>query len=297
MSLAHTPYDGSKQPFTVGLAPLDLAEWIEPDARLGAHLAEKDRLFARDERAVFRAQDDTLEAQREVLALLLDHLPRRFPERYASNTDTIRVIPAGITYCKGAWADSPLKLAARLVQEDLVIMRAGETGYRLAAAALCFPSSWSLAEKFGQDIPAIHDHVPGFNNARMGRIVARIFDTLSVDTPVWRLNWSLYGDGELHHPSPHSLDARMAGGRHELFVRVERQTLRRMPQSRDILFTIRVHHDPVSAFAAHPDGARLASGLRQQLLALDADQLAYKGLTGQRDAIARQLDRLANSAS
>ncbi|WP_248304522.1 DUF3445 domain-containing protein [Breoghania sp. L-A4] len=275
--------------------PLDLADWIEPDGMLGAHLAEKERLFALNETAVFRAQEDTVEAQREVLALLLCHLPRRFPHLYEADTNSIRVIPTGARYRKDDWSEAPLKLAALLVQEDLVIMRKGENAYRLAAAALCFPSSWSLAEKFGQEMPAIHDNVPGFNDARMGRIVARIFETLNIDTPVWRLNWSLYGDGELHHPSPKSLDARVAGSNQELFVRVERQTLRRLPQSADILFTIRIHHDPLSAFAAHPDGARLAKGLRQQLLALDADQLAYKGLTRQRDSIAQRLERLAET--
>ena len=31
----HTPYDGSVKPFTIGLRPLDPAEWIEVDDRLG----------------------------------------------------------------------------------------------------------------------------------------------------------------------------------------------------------------------------------------------------------------------
>lgn len=293
-TLAHTPYDGSKQPFTVGLAPLDLGDWIEPDGNLSAHLAEKQRLFALDERAVFRAEADTVAAQAEVLALLLDHLPRRFPDLYAVNDETVRVLPTGDCYRIEDWRHAPLRLAALLVQEDLVLMRKSDQGYRLAAAALCFPSSWSLAEKFGQSMPAIHDDVPGFNDGRMGRIVAKLFDNLGVDAPVWRLNWALYSDAALHQPRAGSLE-RAAGHANNdlLFVRIERQTLRRLPKSGDILFTIRVHHDPVSALAKHPDGAQLATSLRDQLLALDADQLAYKGLTKQRDAIAAKLAELA----
>jgi Haem-dependent oxidative N-demethylase, alpha subunit-like len=293
-TLTHTPYDGSKQPFTVGLAPLDLDDWIEPDGNLNSHLAEKQRLFALDERGVFRAEDDTVEAQAEVLALLLDHLPRRFPDLYAVGTDTVRVLPTGDSYRLSDWCEAPLKLAALLVQEDLVLMRKSDAGYRLAAAALCFPSSWSLAEKFGKAMSAIHDDVPGFNDGRMGRIVAKLFDNLSVDAPVWRLNWALYGDEALHQPRPGSLE-RAAGHAESasLFVRVERQTLRRLAKSSDILFTIRVHHDPVSALAKHPDGSRLAMSLREQLLALDKDQLAYKGLAKQRDAIAAKLADLA----
>lgn len=296
-TLAHTPYDGSRKPFAVGLAPLDLATWIEVDGNLAAHLAEKHRLFGEDEAAVFRAEGDTIEAQAEVLALLLDHLAEHHGETHAVDGDTVRVLATGESYRVPEWSHAPLKLAALLVQEDLVLMRKGAGGYRLAAAALCFPSSWSLAEKFGQAMPAIHTNVPGFNDGRMGAIVARLFDNLTVETPVWRLNWSLYGDGELHHPRGKSLEARVAEGSTALFVRVERQTLRRLPASGDILFTIRIHVDPFTAFSKHPDGARLAAGLRAQLLALDEAQLDYKGLVRERDRIAAALGELAGETA
>ena len=142
-------------------------------------------------------------------------------------------------------------------------------------------------------MPAIHDNVPGFNDGRMGAVVARIFDNISESSPVWRLNWSLYGDDDLHHPFAKSLAAQVAKGTQDLFVRVERQTLRRLPQSGDVLFTIRIHVDPLDAFAKHPEGARLAASLRKQLLALDDAQLAYKGLTDDRDRIAATLAELA----
>ena len=41
-------------------------------------------------------------------------------------------------------------------------MRRGEDGWRLAAGSLCFPSSWSLDEKFGRPLQEIHAPVPGF---------------------------------------------------------------------------------------------------------------------------------------
>jgi hypothetical protein len=297
---AHTPYDGSTRPFTVGLMPLDLADWIEPDALLPAHLAEKDRLLAgAAEAPVLLAEDGTTAAQQEVLDLLVDHLPARFPDLYGRDGTRIAVAGTGRTVDLAEPCGMPLALAARLVQEDLVVMRRGEAGYRLAAAALFFPSSWSLAEKFGQPMDAIHAGVPGFNDGRMGPMVARIFDNLAVDRPSWRLNWSLYSGAGLHHPYPKRISAdggdtsRVDGSCSALHVRVERQTLRRLPSSGDILFTIKVHHDPVAAFARHPGGAALAAGLRRQLLELDGAQLAYKGLVAERDRIAAQLAELA----
>jgi hypothetical protein len=300
---AHTPYDGSARPFAVGLIPLDLAAWIEHDSRFAADLARKEELLAGAGAPVLMSEEGTHAAQQEVLDLLADHLPRRFPEAYAREDARMRVKPSGTVIDIDAPGDVPLAAAARLVQEDLILMRKGETGYRMVAAALCFPSSWSLAEKFGKAMPDIHEGVPGFNDTRMGAMVARIFDNLAVDRPSWRLNWSLYPGPELHNPRPRLIDPdRLAGENTEdredggLHVRVERQTLRRLPVSRDILFTIRVHHDPVAAFAAHPRGRDLALGLRDQLLALDEAQAAYKGLSAVRPRIAELLTRLAEIA-
>ncbi|MBA5777311.1 DUF3445 domain-containing protein [Stappia sp. F7233] len=293
---AHTPYDGSRQPFTIGLAPLDLKDWIEPDHHFEAHLAEKERLFENAVAPVFLAEADTVPAQGEVLGLLLEHLPRRFPDVYSVSGGAVTLLASGRRYEFADFGGRPLLLAAKLVQEDLVIMRKGEGGYRLVAAALAFPSSWSLAEKFGRSMPEIHEGVPGFNDGRMGPVVARIFDNLAVDRPVWRLNWSLYSDPELHHPMPKQIDLRVTDtSLPGLHVRVERQTLRRLPGSGNILFTIKIHHDPVAAFAAHPEGARLALGLRRQLLELTPEQLAYKALCHARARIAEDLLRLAES--
>ena len=52
---AYTPYDGSSKPFTIGLMPLDIGRWIEPDADLARYLAEKRGLLAARRQDVFVA--------------------------------------------------------------------------------------------------------------------------------------------------------------------------------------------------------------------------------------------------
>lgn len=298
-AFAHTPYDGSAKPFSIGLAPLDLARWIEPDGRLAADLAEKDRLFAVARERVFRAEAGTEGAQQEVLDLLAAHLPERHPDVWRRVGDGLEVAATGAHVPLGeADAEPALIRAARLVQEDLVLMRRGPTGWRLVAAALCFPSSWSLAEKFGHDLDGIHGPVPGYKE-RLAARMARIFDNLKVEVPVWRVNWSIYPDDTLHHPESKEKPRAWFGSADDLvaasFVRVERQTLRRLPASDDILFTIRIHVDPVAEFRAHPEGARLAAGLRSQLLGLDAGELKYKALEGHRDRLAAALEAVAET--
>jgi len=308
---AHTPYDGSSKLFTIGLKPLDLADWIEVDGNLPAHLAEKRRLYVELPEKVFVEEPDTRAAQQEVLDLLTAHLPARFPGRYRRAGEALVVDGAPMSPLAPPFntplLDAPLVTASLLVQEDLILMRKGEDGWRLAAGSLCFPSSWVLTEKFGKPLHRIHDPVPGFGpGSRPDELIARMFDGLQGQA-VERFNWSIQAGDALYHPltdaqridratdrpskfaGPDDIDA-------GAFIRVERQTLRKLPVSRDILFTIRIHLDPLAVLARHPEKASLATSFAAQLMALDQAQLDYKGLAGDRDRLVARLNHIAASA-
>jgi hypothetical protein len=196
-----TPYDGSSKLFQIGLKPLDPAEWIDVDEHLPAYLAEKERIGAARPEEVFAAEPGRETAQAEVLALLAAHLPQRFPDVYRRAGNEIEIVPANRRVALDAPGLAPLQIAAGLVQEDLVLLRKGEAGWRLAAASLCFPSSWALREKFGRPMHAIHAPVPGFGEGtRNAQLIERMFDHLRPEMPVLRWNWSLYGDDALFHP-------------------------------------------------------------------------------------------------
>ena len=289
MTLAHTPYDGSSSPFTIGLTPLDMAEWIETDGALESYLQEKDRLNAAHPEIVFVEEPETRGAQEEVLKELVSWLLENRPEIYSAKGEEISIAGTARRIRLDDPAP-PLLTAAKLVQEDLVLMRKGEAGWRLAAASLSFPSSWSLREKFGRLMHEIHAPVPGFGaGTRNAGLIERMFDNLKAWHPVKRFNWSLYTDGELYHPA--SSGERDVRPEHA-FLRVERQTLRKMPVSGDVLFTIRIHLDPLLALQNLPDASGLARSLASQLMALDSEQLAYKGLAANRDALVDRLNSL-----
>ena len=288
----HTPYDGSSKLFEIGLKPLELADWIDVDERLQEYLDEKDRLIAAARDEVFAAQAGTEDAQREVLELLVAHLPARFPEIYRREGDAMLVAGRRVDL-----TETPALLAAsRLVEDDLVLMRRGESGWRLAAGCVCFPSSWQVKEKFGKPVDQIHGPVPGFGpGSRPAELIARMFDNLMPDRIVIRWNWSLYGDGALAHPnvppSPRYGVGEMAD---PVFLRSERQTMRRLPQSGDILFAIKVSVDPLDSLDRHPNGRAIAQSLIAQLEVLSDEQLDYKGMTGERERVVRRLKHVAN---
>jgi hypothetical protein len=130
-----------------------------------------------------------------------------------------------------------------------------------------------------------------------------MFDNLKVEQPVQRFNWSIQAGDALYHPLSNDQRNERATARPSkfpdieaaarAFIRVERQTLRKLPACGDILFTIRIHLDPLAAIRRHPDRNDIALTFADQLLALDEAQLDYKGLTADRDRLIAVLRDIA----
>ena len=293
----HTPYDGSNKPFTIGLKPLDLADWIEVDGHLEAYLEEKRRLYHEERDNVLAFEPGSEAAQAEVLDLLVEHLCRTEPQLYHLKGRKVEVLGGKFTVDLDDTNLPALAIAGLLVQEDLVIMGKRAEEWCLVAASLCFPSSWILREKVGKAMHEVHGPVPEFGaGTRNAGLIARMFDNLSPARPVVRWNWSLYGNDRLYHPPlQQGLGPRFGTGdiTGKVFLRLEHQTLRKLPQTGDILFTIRIHLDPLEVLKTHPEGPALALAIEEQLLAMTPEQLDYKGLTFERDALSARLQQLA----
>ncbi len=75
--LEHTPYVGSRKPFTIGLSKLDVADWIELDDRLERDLALKDHIFTEAGSGAFREEPASREAQAEALGVERSNLYRK----------------------------------------------------------------------------------------------------------------------------------------------------------------------------------------------------------------------------
>jgi hypothetical protein len=293
MAFRHAPYASGRPTFSIGLAPIDLEDWIEQDDKLVGELALKESILAEEGAAAFDALAGAEAGQSETLALLAAHLPARYPETYRREGEALRILPAGRLVALGG--EPALLAASRLVQEDLLLMRRHADGWRLVAGSLCFPSTWVLAEKLGRPMDAVHGPAPGYAG-KMAAMVARIFDNLKAEQPVERFNWSIYGDARLRYAqSKQDPLQRFPPGEPvtNAHIRVERQTLRRLPLSGDILFTVRVHVDPAAAFAEDARGRGLALALRGQLAALTPSELAYKGITQARERLLAALGDLS----
>jgi hypothetical protein len=273
-----TPYDGSSEPFAIGLTQIAPERWIETDHDLGRYLAEKERLLAANRDAVFQAIDSSAAAQAEALQVLVAHLLNDHSAVYAQQGKAIAFLDIPVALDA---SEAPLLIAGSLVADDLVLLENRDGGWRVTAGYVAFPSSWSLKEKAGKTIGEIHGPVPDFEpGSRNDGLINRMFDRIAPGRVVERFNWSIYPEADLDWPPEKGARlARIHFDPASNFIRVERQTLRKLPQTGAMLFTIRIYHDPIAAVTARPE---LADQLAARLEAMSDAQLAYKGMTQKR---------------
>ena len=125
---------------------------------------------------------------------------------------------------------------------------ATQTDWCLIAGALCFPAHWVLRKKMGKPLAAIHEPVPHYTEVLRDH-VDRFFTVMKIGTISMRMNWSLQTDDTLYAPVRlNQADPSLGMTCDQIHLRVERQTLRKLPQTGNILFTIRTYLAPVSAW-------------------------------------------------
>jgi hypothetical protein len=225
-------------PGTVPIAPGD---WLQRDEAFAAQMAERDRLLAELPGHVHAMPDAARPAAEELLARVLARLDRA--PGYVREPGGVRR-PDGVVV---PLAGPPLLVAGRLVQEDLLLLEKAEGAaeHRLTAAVLCFPSGWTLAEKLGMPLARIHLPVEAYD-AALARRVQRLFDAVRPDAPLMRANLLGYGDATLHSPR-REFEHHPPG--EVRYVRSERQTILRLPETRAIVFSIHVYQVPLAAMA------------------------------------------------
>lgn len=272
------PLDGRPFRVSMGLRPLDLDRWLLTDVLRSDELRQKERLLSERHDEVFAALPGSEAAGAELLELVGAVVTAGDEAPVLVNSAGWRDIATGIEVARGSL--HPLDAAARLVQEDLCLMeRDGSGTWILTAASVCFPSRWLLADKIGHSLSAIHTPVAGYG--RIERATDLAFDRLTVERPVARTNWTLIDDPALFQPRPEGRgkageslgpSGDTEGLLDAVYLRVERQSLRLLPGSGAIVFTIRTSVDPLTALTSD-EQSRLAATLDT----VDAASVAYKG--------------------
>lgn len=240
----YLPFLEGPPEFRVGLKPIPETAWLSPDIEAAA-LAEKNALIDRALADVYRARPEAAAAEAEIETRI---------------QDALGLAPKGTE-------EPALVRAARLVSDDLVVMLRDHEGvWRASSLILCSPTFFSAEQAFGQSLDWLHGPVPdqlGPNGTQaLGARIARMFDALRDGLVMERFNWTVQASAARYTPNGAPLRALAETARLEdalglLHLRVERQTIRLMPQTGAVLFTIRISLDPLAAVFA-VEGARAA---------------------------------------
>ena len=154
----------------------------------------------------------------------------------------------------------------------------------LAAGCVCFPSHWRLRDKIGLPAAAIHGPVPGYDH-ELGTKVDTFLDRLRSGTVMKRRNWTIHESPELFAPEPPAA-ADPSIPPEQLWLRSERQTLRRLPETGAVVFTIRTQQTRIAALEHRP---AVAAALASRLEAQPRELARYAGYSAHVPELIRRL--------
>lgn len=221
--------------------------WLFCDSAYGAQMVVRRDLLCQKCEDVHAQTPEGLAAARSFVEEALGVLPRGFEVR----GDVVRC-PDGAEV-RVDW-DAPLASIGRILQQDVCILEKRGAEHVLSGAVLCFPASWTLAQKIGRPLVRIHAPVEEYDTA-IAKRVQRFFDGVQRGRPMWRANLLRYEAPDLYHPRQEN-DPRPNGSAASRYIRSERQTVLRLAQPGAVAFVIHtmvVAADATGAGSEQPD--------------------------------------------
>ena len=166
--------------------------------------------------------------------------------------------------------------AALAAHEDMCLLTqdGDDEPYRLIGAAVAWPSDWHPSANIGLPLRALHAPIAGYEE-QLATGVDRFMATLKPGAIYGRCNWFIAATGArrwLEGRSPADafahVTAENAGD--ALFVRSERQTLRRLPKTGAVLFTIGIYVEPLGQLS--PGNIAMLADAAQSLVQGEGDR-------------------------
>jgi len=213
-----------------GIQPLELTDWVWVDDVFARQMAYREHLLEYRPKEVLATCEGAGDAVEELLATLLAHLPS--VEGYDVHKDGVQR-PDGQFVPTDRWG--AMETIGRLGQQDFCVLTKTGDEHVLQAAVLCFPASWCLDQKIGKPLGAIHIPVESYDTVQ-ARKVQKMFDLMRPEQPLWRANCLVYSDPDLFQPRREENKRSLQGD--QRWVRVERQTLRKLPKTGAVVFGI-----------------------------------------------------------
>jgi hypothetical protein len=240
----------------------------------------------------YQALPHMMDAQWDFLELTMESLVNDYPEHFTLTKNgsiwTWENKPLGIcdTFTFGDSSTlprEPFDYMGRQVQGDFVLLdQRDETLYADAGIVTC-QADWSLAFNVGMSWREWHGPVPKATELGVMDRALKYLLNLQLANPVRRLNWTMTVNPRLD-TSPENYPY-WGGDRNKvnadnvselIHLRVELQSLFRLPRSNAIVFSIRCYLMSLKDIATYP---RWAKRLHRVQKTMHPDLIEYKGMT------------------
>lgn len=300
----YRPYRWAAADFQLGLRPMRPEQWLLLGTEHAQRMREKRARLDGQREFFYRALPESLPAQRELRQMVARHLARDHAGSFEKNGSVIRSLLTGQALDLDDDTPEPLLQISYLVEEDFMLLEQRQETLRITAASNAYSSSGRLASSVGQDMRWAHAPVPNLTEKLGGRI-DRVLGSIQPSTPCERFNWQITPLATVFFP-PHDPHAANAAAAREVFaalrddparagellwMRVERQTLRRLPESNAVAFSLHTFSDPLSCLQADGESARAILAL---LKGYSPERWQYSEMDIVREPLLAWLETVAN---
>ncbi|KKA19840.1 hypothetical protein T310_6164 [Rasamsonia emersonii CBS 393.64] len=242
---------------TMSLKKMETDWWIELENTYRERIAQRKGLYAKHGNAVLSYLPGSELACKEMMEMVLQFICARYP-KYFSLTDNRILTNRILGTEQDIRSKHPLEILMDNVPEDFAIMmRDDKTGYYFfRAGVICSSLGWNVGMKIGLPLHEIHKPIPDYKE-KMQFSMDRFFVKMPADKPIQRGSWGLEVEQPLYMPpgDPHELHRLSQNPNLRLtdcYLRVDWQTLRRLPLSAGVVFNFKALFTPVTEFRDEP---------------------------------------------
>lgn len=282
---------------TMSIFKLDMNHWLDMDKYYWHYIQEKERIYHQYGKDNIDWLPESKDACIELMETVRDHMVKRYPLLFTSTDNNVHVkneLTGELLDFSLPLKDDPLIYVTKMAKEDFYLVQQRDDGrHYLTAAAVPFPGgSFGISHKIGKDLDFIHTEVP-YYESKLKKSMERWFAKMTASDPVERASWYCTWDHNLLCSNVYALKkgetVDSTVDERKFNVRVERQTLRRLPKSKAIIFT---NHPVYYSIDEMKDEPMVPSLLKKIMYEAPEDIIKYKNFEAMRDHILPYLDGL-----
>ncbi|KAF2875340.1 hypothetical protein BDV95DRAFT_486578 [Massariosphaeria phaeospora] len=238
---------------TMSLTKLEPDWWLEIESTYEQRIKQRQELFQKNGEGVLQSLPGSELACKELMEMALQFLCARYPHYFRLDTEKAVFYNSVLHNESDLKNTHPLHVLLNNVPEDFAIMLRDPTDgiYQFRAGIICSALGWNVASKIGLQLHEIHAPIPDYKEKM------QYFAKKPTDKPIQRGSWGLEVDQPLYMPpgDPHEKLREVQNADLTLprcNLRVDWQTLRRLPLSGAVVFNFKALFTPVQHFRHEP---------------------------------------------